>query len=157
MRSTALVPSTAAKTLICVDGRENQEMTGTIYNPYLPKPCKFRSINEIIFIMERIFETISFPQAYYEDRVFNPKLRQPDKGHKETEVRQYMSEEDFLSERGKKATFVVQVQFRQNATWQGTITWTDEKKTQRFRSTLEMLKLMDDALGGKEAESIVWE
>ena len=47
---------------------------------------------------------------------------------------------------GKKATFIVQVQFKQNATWQGTITWTEKKKEQRFRSTLEMIKLMNDAV-----------
>jgi hypothetical protein len=44
------------------------------------------------------------------------------------------------------ATFVIQVQFQQNATWQGTIDWLDAKKTQRFRSVLEMIKLMDEAL-----------
>jgi hypothetical protein len=43
-------------------------------------------------------------------------------------------------------TFVVQVQFQRNATWQGTIDWLDARKTQRFRSVLEMIKLMDEAL-----------
>lgn len=52
----------------------------------------------------------------------------------------------FPVDRQKKVTFVVQIQFQQNSSWQGTITWTDEKKTQRFRSTLEMIKLMDEAL-----------
>ena len=50
-----------------------------------------------------------------------------------------------------QAKFVIHVQFRQNATWQGTIEWLEENKTQRFRSTLEMLKLMEEALSnGKE-------
>ena len=44
-----------------------------------------------------------------------------------------------------KPTFLVTIQFQQNATWQGTITWTEKNLTQRFRSTLEMIKLMDDA------------
>ncbi len=57
-----------------------------------------------------------------------------------------MSEATFESEHGDRATFLVQVQFRQNATWQGTITWTEQKKTNHFRSTLEMVKLMDSAL-----------
>ncbi|MDR1961438.1 MAG: hypothetical protein LBQ16_04070 [Gracilibacteraceae bacterium] len=51
-------------------------------------------------------------------------------------------------------TFVIQVQFQKNATWQGTIDWIDAKKTQRFRSVLEMIKLMDDALS--DAEKPVW-
>ena len=61
-----------------------------------------------------------------------------------------MSEEILDNVSGKKATFIVQVQFKQNATWQGTITWTEKKKEQRFRSTLEMIKLMSDAV--EEAE-----
>ena len=48
--------------------------------------------------------------------------------------------------KNEKATFVVSVQFTQNATWQGNITWTEQKKTVAFRSALEMLKLMDDAV-----------
>lgn len=44
------------------------------------------------------------------------------------------------------ASFLIQVQFRQNATWQGSIQWLDQKKAQRFRSTLELIQLMDSAL-----------
>jgi hypothetical protein len=66
------------------------------------------------------------------------------------EVERFMSDEMLENEQGKRATFIVQVQFRQNATWQGTITWADEKKTSRFRSTLEMVKLMDNALSATE-------
>ena len=45
-----------------------------------------------------------------------------------------------------RETFVVQVLNAQNATWQGTVTWTDGKKSQSFRSALELLKLIDSAL-----------
>ena len=46
----------------------------------------------------------------------------------------------------KKGTFVVHVRYRQNATWQGSVTWVDEQREQYFRSTLELLKLIDGAL-----------
>lgn len=55
-----------------------------------------------------------------------------------------------------KATFIVEVLFRQNDTWQGSIRWMDQKKIQCFRSTLEMIRLMDEALGGP-SESQPWE
>ena len=64
-----------------------------------------------------------------------------------------MSDNSMVMDKRLKETFVVQVQFQQNATWQGTITWTDRKKTQRFRSTLEMIKLIDNALSGLEDSS----
>ena len=56
-----------------------------------------------------------------------------------------------------KANFVVHVQFRQNATWQGTVQWVDANKTQRFRSALELLKLMDEALDGNDEVTVNWE
>lgn len=51
-----------------------------------------------------------------------------------------------------KATFIVQVEFCQNASWQGKIAWTDQKKEQNFRSALELLKLMDEALQGERSQ-----
>ena len=43
-------------------------------------------------------------------------------------------------------TFVVKVDNRQNNSWQGRIIWADENKTTHFRSMLEMLKLMEEAM-----------
>lgn len=53
-------------------------------------------------------------------------------------------------ERRKGNTFIVTVLDEQNSTWQGKINWVEEKKEQHFRSALEMLKLMDEALGSGE-------
>ena len=55
--------------------------------------------------------------------------------------------------RGDKETFVVQTQYRQNATWQGKVTWADKDETKSFRSALELIKLIDSALD--ESESTV--
>ena len=49
-------------------------------------------------------------------------------------------------EQSYQETFLLNILNHQNATWQGTIQWVDEKKEQHFRSTLEMLRLLDDAL-----------
>ena len=43
-------------------------------------------------------------------------------------------------------TFIIKVMDQQNATWQGSVTWVDEQREQYFRSTLELLKLIDGAL-----------
>jgi hypothetical protein len=52
----------------------------------------------------------------------------------------------------KNAAFHVRIHFRQNADWQGTVQWLDGKKTATFRSTLELAKLMADALGRDYAQ-----
>jgi hypothetical protein len=42
--------------------------------------------------------------------------------------------------------FEITVKFMQNSTWQGQIHWIEKDHKQNFRSALEMLKLMDEAL-----------
>ena len=42
--------------------------------------------------------------------------------------------------------FLVRIQYHQNASWQGTIQWLDGRKTLPFRSMLEMIHLMEEAL-----------
>jgi hypothetical protein len=50
-------------------------------------------------------------------------------------------------------TFIIKILDRQNASWQGSVTWVEEGKTQNFRSALELLKLIDGALDdGQEIE-----
>ena len=45
-----------------------------------------------------------------------------------------------------RKTFIVKVMGTENATWQGTVTWTDGQRTQPFRSALELIRLIDSAL-----------
>ncbi|NLW77799.1 MAG: hypothetical protein GXY32_00065 [Ruminococcaceae bacterium] len=53
---------------------------------------------------------------------------------------------------GDSDTFVVNVQFRQHATWQGTVKWAGQNQEVHFRSVLELLKIMDGALIAKHPE-----
>ena len=57
-----------------------------------------------------------------------------------------MSKEKLLEQKGEKATFVVHVMYRQNATWQGSVTWAEKNQTANFRSALELIRLMDSAV-----------
>lgn len=49
-------------------------------------------------------------------------------------------------QRGKEATFVIHVKYRQNASWQGEVTWVDKQKKEYFRSALELVRLLDSAM-----------
>lgn len=54
--------------------------------------------------------------------------------------------EDFILNMGTSTSFLVKIQYRQNTSWQGTIKWLDGKQTRHFRSCLEMMMLIEDAL-----------
>lgn len=46
----------------------------------------------------------------------------------------------------EKSTFVVQIQLRQNDTWQGSLQWIEQNQNSKFNSALELLTLMHQAL-----------
>ena len=46
----------------------------------------------------------------------------------------------------KKGTFIIKLREDQNGTWQGKILWAENNEIERFRSGLELIRLMDDAL-----------
>ncbi len=52
----------------------------------------------------------------------------------------------------KKGTFIVKIDNDQKNAWQGTVTWADEEVTEHFRSTLELMKLMDEAISASVAD-----
>ena len=62
-------------------------------------------------------------------------------------------EQDSKNLVGQKASFIVRVTSRQNATWQGSISWTERGVTKHFRSALELIKLIDSALDEEEGKS----
>ena len=148
--TTGIPPSNVTRTLVCIDRYENCEIYGRLINPFEKAPRDFNGVLDMAGQMEALFDRLAFPQASFRYRSFSEDKKP--QSYRPGEVRRYMDEIIFENERGEKATFIIQVQFRQNATWQGTIRWADKKKVQRFRSTLEMIKLMDDALGGLGSE-----
>ncbi len=52
-----------------------------------------------------------------------------------------------------KGTFIVRVEYCQNETWQGKVTWADKDKSMHFRSALELVKLMNEALEHSQTAS----
>ncbi|RPF42420.1 hypothetical protein EDD70_2764 [Hydrogenoanaerobacterium saccharovorans] len=138
----------SSKSLVCIHTNENGEPRGEIYNRYLVEPIAFTDMFTLINEMDAFFDQTGYPQAYNEYRTFVDKKKE-----KKFRLREAESDLDdmFLENTtGDKATFVIQVQFRQNSSWQGTITWAEGKKTQRYRSTLEMIKLMDSVLTAED-------
>lgn len=58
-----------------------------------------------------------------------------------------------MTETMERGTFVVRILNTDNATWQGTVVWTEGKKTVPFRSALELLRLIDGAVETDQNEA----
>ena len=49
-------------------------------------------------------------------------------------------------------SFLVRIKYRQNTSWQGTVQWFDGKQTRCFRSCLELVMLIEEALASDDAK-----
>lgn len=139
--------SHGAKMLLCIDSTAGFEWDGRLYHPSFTAPVTFHGICPLLFAIEQLMNEIKFPLPDVTLRTFHKQAtaqQLQEQPLKESACR--MNDDIFKEELGEKGTFIVQVQFRQNATWQGVLSWTEEKKTMPFRSALELLTLMNDAL-----------
>jgi len=91
--------------------------------------------------LDDFFDYVNFPQASHEKRSFDERKK---KGEDKPPLTMRKPVSGELS--GKKPVFILHVQFRQHSTWQGTLHWIAENKTKRFRSELEMIRLLAEAL-----------
>ena len=127
-------------TLVCVDSRQNGDFSGRLYNPYLDSGQTFKGLMDFLLKMEDLLDRMRLPQSFTAKRSFGPPLEQELPLKPELERRH-----------GDEATFAVRVLFRQNASWQGTVTWQETGREEAFRSVLELLLLMSSAISAKSA------
>ena len=124
---------------LSIDSYQNGVLQGRLFHPALKEGRSFQSLSGFILEMEQILEEMEFPKAFTVTRTFAtppPKSSGPP---------------DTIYREGKMATFALNILFRQNASWQGSIVWMEQKREQSFRSVLELILLFDNALTQKQA------
>ena len=126
---------------ICVDAVGSGTFRGRLYHRYAPTPILFAGAEQLLLAAESLFDTWNYPQPGLLARSFSPRPAKRGNTRMDRQPIERLSEHA-----GGRATFTVQVIYRQNATWQGTVTWLEEGKQSHFRSALELIKLMDSAL-----------
>ena len=123
-------------TRVCIDSYEQTNPAGRIYHAALPQGQSFHSLTQFFVCMDRLLDEVNIPQSFTTARSFA--------GPHEAGGPNLLE----LGERpnGELATFMVRVLFRQNASWQGSVTWLEGEQEESFRSALELAFLMDSAL-----------
>ena len=134
---------------ICVDA-DGSDYFYRMYHCLTETPIVSHELGYLILEADNVFGRVRCPQAAVADRSFRDRSTRAENFVPE-ERNLPMCEHDLTNRRGEKGTFVVHVQYRQNATWQGTVVWADKNKSQQFRSALELMKLIDSALDESEA------
>lgn len=122
--------------MICVDSYADRILTGRFHIASDQDAQPFNGLSQLLLGINRELDRENFPQSFSELRKFHTPSVQPDSA---TAV--------LKQENGAIATFFVRILFRQNASWQGSVTWVEGKQEVYFRSVLELIVLMDNALG----------
>jgi hypothetical protein len=89
---------------------------------------------EFLAQMEDLLNRMQLPQSFTIKRAF--RTQEPVGASPPGERQQ----------RGAAATFRLKILFRQNSSWQGSVTWVETGREEPFRSVLELLLLMSSAL-----------
>lgn len=148
-----MVKLSPAQIMISLEAGKHGAMKGHVFSGYYHKVYAFVNECDLLRSVGMLCDSMQYPQASFGHRRFGLK-------YVKTEIRKA---DDFVDEEmeaimsQEKASFVVHIQFRQNATWQGSITWVEKDRTQNFRSSLEMLQLMDEARSGGVREVVGWD
>lgn len=125
-------------TTVCIDSYINDVPTGRFYNSCMEEGQSFHSLAQLLQEMEHILDSMDFPKAFQAIRTFAPPSELPT---------QTCSSQQ---QPGRVATFAIRILFRQNMSWQGTVTWLEGGQEQSFRSALELILLVCNALSYRE-------
>ena len=131
------IPYEMKANVIKVIDYRGKNLKGILYNPFFESPQYFDNLAQCLFMMEHVMDSLEFPQKGTEGRAFQPEQQT------ERWCRAALPQEERLP---ALATCQVTVLFRQNASWQGSLIWREKELDAPFRSVLELIGLMDNAL-----------
>ena len=121
--------------LIYVDSFDNGILSGRFHISSNPEVQTFHGLLQLLTEINNNLDRENFPQSFSELRRFQ----------KPSEIKEDLTVSANFKN-GKVATFSMRILFRQNASWQGSLTWVEGKQEEYFRSVLELIVLLENAL-----------
>lgn len=128
---------TAGTFLIYLDRYDGGIPCGQVYHPHTEECLHFNGLTQLLLSMEQTMDLENLPQSFHSVRSFFPFSAG------------FSDAADTQPRVGKLATFALQILFRRNASWQGSISWLEGKQRQSFRSVLELITLLNSAMEAK--------
>ncbi len=126
---------------ICLDEHSADTFKGRLFVSVFENALTFKSLNGLLSEMGKALEEAGNPRPFFEYRTFSEKKKVEAKSSKKSDG--HVKHFDHGRYSGELATFLVNILYRQNATWQGTVTWVEGDKSVNFRSALELFVLIE--------------
>ena len=150
-------PKEAHIMTICVDSFHGELARGRLHNYYFPEEIPFFSLDQLLFSIEDLLilarkpqpdtdlrRTITASRRRRTESADGQDLCPPVTGTPCGELY------EFQAPRGRVANFHLRICARQHASMQGTLIWNERHMQMSFRSALELLLLLKDALTRSE-------
>lgn len=128
---------------IDIDSYENGEIKGKILSSVHEQPDEFSGALAMIKCVNDLLDEDDAPQSTMKLRSF---VKDDDGAKKQIFSESSTVHADIPTLLGQRATFSVRIMYRRNATWQGVVFWEEENKEESFRSALELILLITNAL-----------
>lgn len=129
---------------ICINRKNGVDYEGEIWEEYDTEPKHFTSMLEAVRHIDDFLDELNFPQRAMAPRSFTKASTvETQRGRHRERVKKM---DNLEAKNGEEGTFIVQIKYRQNATWQGQVVWAEQNRKEYFRSALELLRLIDGAM-----------
>lgn len=142
---------------IWLTSRLKASFQGWIVHPATSSGQHFESLLEMVSLIDDKLEELNITRLATEKRFFeeNFEFKPHICGDREEEQLSSMNELISFEKPIRKPEFLIKILMRQNSSWQGEIRWLNSDKVIHFRSMLEMVMLIQEAMdlsGEPEAE-----
>lgn len=124
---------------IGIDSYAEKAVAGRLWYGCRGEEASFANLMQLLLLLDRVLEDQGLPEAQLRCKGFVPPDTLPCRLPTEPA-------ETGKPSCGALASFRLKILFRQNASWQGIVTWTESRQEESFRSALELIMLLDSAL-----------
>ena len=144
----ARMPNAMSNVYVFIDSCDGHDASGTIYVLGGTVKSTFSGLTEMVIKCDKILSSASVVKASFCDRDFGYGTRARN-SKQAGQTGAVPNESRDVKELSENAAFIVHIQQRLNATWQGDITWVARCLTRHFLSSLDMIKLIEQALAAE--------
>ena len=128
---------------MCIDGTDGDKVWGRVFSMRLSRPVDFVDLSDFVVKMDAIMDAQNFPQSFQRKRAFKVPAGRRREAHILAALEGVaMQEAEVEAAQGSRATLVVRVLTRQNASWQGHVAVPGRSGVLEFSSELGFVEIV---------------
>ncbi len=159
MDDSSLNPNRQGLVLVFVNKYKNHDISGNFSMPFagfrkksIRRPRYYYSIWDLIQQLDAHFDDIKYPQKHNEIRAFQDNKKESLVKNAESEMKEFENMDPFVimekfnKKKNTISMFAIDVRYRYNVSWQGSLLWLTGNKKSYFRSVYELMSLIIDGV-----------